>query len=286
MSLSIFRKCLFLIIIILSIYFIEIIQTKENSSPIKIMCMGDSITSGQKKTGSGSYRKFLYHNLTSRGFNIKMIGARDQGIQKYYNKKTNEKFLYQDDNSGYSAYTIRTYKDRKGLLEIIQKNKCLKLNPDIIILLIGTNNVMDNIDFDITKKDFVSLIDYILDNISSKTTLFIATIPDMNPNTKIVYKWFHEYRKSKDGKIHYNKDRVQKMVFNNVNKFNDEIKKIIEHYQSKKYNIRLENLNPVLKDIDNLLIDGVHPNNKGYKKMGEFFAEIIVKFLNENKNNV
>ena len=278
------RKFLFFIIIFFSIYYIEKMQVKENDNSVKIMCMGDSITSSHQKLGFGSYRKFLYHILTSKGYNIKMVGAKNHGIQKYYDKETNEEFLYQDDNSGYSGYTISTYKDRKGLLEIIQQNNCLKLNPDIILLLIGTNNVMDNIDFDITMKDFVALIDYIFDNISTNTTLFIATIPDMNPNTKFTYNWFPEYRKSKDGKIKYNDEEVKKMVLNNVNKYNDEIKKVIEHYQSKKYKIRLENLNHILKDIDHLLLDGVHPNSKGYKKMGEFWAEILEKYLNENKN--
>ena len=45
------------------------------------------------------------------------------------------------------------------------------------------------------------------------------------------------------------------------------------------------NLNPVIKDFDNLFVDGVHPNDKGYKKMGEFWAEIIDKYLKEINNN-
>ena len=244
--------------------------------------MGDSITSS--KILEGSYRKFLYHNLISKGYNIKMVGSIEQKIKKYYDEETKEEFKYPDDNSGFSSYTICTYEGRKGLLEILKKDNILKLNPDIIILLIGTNNIMDNYDFDKTMKDFISLIDYIFDNISPNSTLFVATIPDMDPNKKF-YKIFKNYRQSKDGKIKYNDNKVKKLVLKNIKKFNKGIKKIINEYKDKNYNIRLENLNYALKDIDNLFDDGVHPNNKGYKKMGDFWSNIIEKFLNETNLN-
>ena len=273
------RKFLFLIILFFSIYYI---YRQRNNRTIKIMGIGDSITSS--KVLEGSYRKFLYHNLISKGYNIKMVGSIEQKIKKYYDEETKEEFKYPDDNSGFSSYTICTYEGRKGLLEILKKDKILKLNPDIIILLIGTNNIMDNYDFDKTMKDFISLIDYIFDNISPNSTLFVATIPDMDPNKKF-YKIFKNYRQSKDGKIKYNDNKVKKLVLKNIKKFNKGIKKIINEYKDKNYNIRLENLNYALKDIDNLFDDGVHPNNKGYKKMGDFWSNIIEKFLNETNLN-
>ena len=146
------RKFLFLIILFFSIYYI---YRQRNNRTIKIMGIGDSITSS--KLLEGSYRKFLYHNLISKGYNIKMVGSIEQKIKKYYDEETKEEFKYPDDNSGFSSYTICTYEGRKGLLEILKKDNILKLNPDIIILLIGTNNIMDNYDFDKTMKDFISL---------------------------------------------------------------------------------------------------------------------------------
>ena len=188
--------------------------------------------------------------------------------------------------SGFSAYTICAYESRKGLLEILQENNCLKLNPDIIILQIGTNNIMDNIPFETTIQNFISLLDYIFKNINSNTILFVATIPYMNPNTEIVYSWFKNYRYSNDGKIHYEDKEVKDMVYNNVMKFNNEIKRVIDDYKNKNYKVRLENLNSVIKDLDNLLFDGVHPNDKGYKLIGDFWTKIIENYLNEIKNNI
>ena len=131
----------------------------DDNSKIKIMCIGDSITYGHGMPGS--YRKFLYNNLIKKGYKIKMVGAKDNKMEKYYNNKNNSEFFeYEDDNSGFSAFTISQYGKRKGLLEILKKNKCLKLNPNIIILQIGTNNAMDNYNFDKTIKDFIIFCSY------------------------------------------------------------------------------------------------------------------------------
>ena len=60
----------------------------------------------------------------------------------------------------------------------------MKLNQDIILLLIGTNNAMDNYNFNITIIDFISLINYFLENINKNSIIFVATIPDIDPNIK------------------------------------------------------------------------------------------------------
>ena len=60
----------------------------------------------------------------------------------------------------------------------------MKLNPDIILLLIGTNNAMDNYNFNIIIIDFISLINYFLENINKNSIIFVATIPDIDPNIK------------------------------------------------------------------------------------------------------
>ena len=60
----------------------------------------------------------------------------------------------------------------------------MKLNPDIILLLIGTNNAIDNYNFNITIIDFISLINYFLENINKNSIIFVATIPDIDPNIK------------------------------------------------------------------------------------------------------
>ena len=247
------------------------------NSMIKIMCMGDSITFGHGMPGS--YRKFLYNNLIKKGYKIKMVGVNSNKVGKYYDEKNSEYFEYEDNNCGYSAYTIKEFGDRKGLFEILEKNKCLKLSPDIMILLIGTNNAMENYDFNKTIKDFISLIDFLLNNINKEAIIFVSTIPDMDPNVEEVYHWFDNYRMDSA-----NDTEVKNDVNNYIKEFNNKIKEIIESYGNKNYNIRILDLNPLMRDIDNLLFDGVHPNDKGYKIMGDFYAGIIEEYLNNKFN--
>ena len=238
------------------------------------MGIGDSITNGLTL---GSYRKFLYHNLISKGYKIKMVGVLNNNIAKYTdNENPSNSFEYQDDKCGFSGYTISDYKERKGLLEIIQKTELLKLNPDIIILVIGTNHIMDNIDYDFTINTFIKLIEYILNNINKNNMVFVVTVPDIDPNNKIDYTWFNNYRtENVDDK------EVQNIVNNYIIKFNNKMKEIIDDFRIKNNNIRIENLNSVLKDLDKLTVDGLHPNNIGFKKMADFWTDIIVNYLNK-----
>ena len=107
-------RILFILIILIIFIIYSIVIKMPIKSSIKIMCMGDSITYGHKMPGG--YRKFLYHNLISKGYKIKMVGAKDNKIEKYYYNENNssEYFKYQDDNCGFSAFTIKTNGKRKA----------------------------------------------------------------------------------------------------------------------------------------------------------------------------
>ena len=50
--------------------------------------------------------------------------------------------------------------------------------------------------------------------------------------------------------------------------------------------IIIADLNTALKDIDNLLFDNVHPTDEGFKIMGKFWTDVIIKYLNETFNVV
>ena len=252
--------------------------------PIKIMCIGDSITFGYKVPGS--YRKFLYNGLIKKKHNITMIGSKKTGKISYIDEKTGETFEYEDNNTGYSAYSIRAYNKRNGLLETLKETNCLSEKPDIIILQIGTNNVIDKHDENETSKDYDLLLDYLLENISSNTMLFVATIPDVDPNRNIVYNWFSNYRHSDDLKIKYNDDEVEKNVKNFLNHFNSDICLKIKKRNELGYkNIRIGNLNSSITDVKTQLFDGVHPNDNGYKAMGEFWVKTLDNYLNEKNSN-
>ena len=251
-----------------------------NNEPIKIMCVGDSITDGYGIPGS--YRKFLYHGLTQKGYNIDMIGSKSGGVAKYTDETTGESWEYDDDNTGYSTYTIKSYRGRNGIYETLQETNCLSQKPDIVILQIGTNNVIDKHDEDDNSKHFETLIDYILQNIPETSVLFVTTIPDLVPNREEVYSWFSNYRHSTFYTKTYTDEEVQMKVEEYLKHYNSDITSRVNLRRVKGQNIRAANVNSVITDVKSQLMDGVHPNNKGYKLMGDYWTEVIGEYIKEN----
>ena len=253
---------------------------KSNSeNEIKIMCIGDSITDGYGIPGS--YRKFLYNGLIKKGYKINMIGSKSGWSTTYTDESTGETFDYDDDNTGYSAYTIKSYNGRNGIYETLKETNCLSQEPDIVILQIGTNNIIDNHDKYENSKDLDTLIHYILQNIPSKSMLFVTTIPNLDPNRNDVYSWFSNYRHSADWQTNYSDEEVEKFVQESLNYYNSDLTSKVNLRKESGQNIRAANVNSAITDVKNQLKDGVHPNNVGFKLMGEYWTEIIDNFLKE-----
>ena len=251
-----------------------------NNEPIKIMCVGDSITDGYGIPGS--YRKFLYHGLTQKGYNIDMIGSKSGLEGKYTDETTGESWEYDDDNTGYSTYAIKSYRGRNGIYETLKETNCLSQKPDIVILQIGTNNIIDKHNQEGNSEDLETLIDYILQNIPETSVLFVTTIPDLDPNREEVYSWFSNYRHSTFYSKTYSDEEVQMNVEAFLKYYNSDITSRVNLRREKGQNIRAANVNSVITDVKSQLMDGVHPNNEGYKLMGEYWTEVIGEYIKEN----
>ena len=190
------------------------------------MSIGDSITDGYGT--DGSYRKFLYHFLVSDGYSIDMVGPNwSRGDTEYING--NEKFTYNPAHCGFSGYTIKAYGGRNGILETIQNGDYLSVyKPDLIILQIGTNDVIDNHEIETAGKRLKDLVDYILSNVKSDCLIFITTIPNLDPNRQDVYTWFSNYRHSDDWSTKYDDEDVFKNVQKVVDNYNNQVKEVVE----------------------------------------------------------
>ena len=245
---------------------------------IKIMCIGDSITDGYGI--AGSYRKFLYNGLTEKGYDIDMIGSKTGWSTTYTDETTGESFDYDDDNTGYSGYAIKAYNGRSGIYETLQETDCLSQNPDIVVLQIGTNNIIDNHDMDENMNDLDILVSYILENIPEDSMLFLTTIPDLDPNRSDVYDWFGNYRHSADWQTQYDDETAELNVKNNITVYNSELIGYVSERYANGENIRPADVNSAITDVKTQLADGVHPNNIGYKSMGGYWTGVIDSYLN------
>ena len=245
-----------------------------------IMSIGDSITDGYGT--DGSYRKFLYHNLTEKGYSIDMVGPNAGWADgNYSDSDTGESFTYDAAHCGYSGYAIKEYPGRQGILETITNGGFLKeYSPDIVILQIGTNDVIDNHDIDTAGERLDVLVSYILENISKDSSLFVTTIPDLDPNREGVYQWFSNYRQSADWQTKYSDEQAESAVHESVKKYNAQVQKLVENKRSSGVsNIYFGDVNSAITDVKTQLKDGVHPNDTGYKSMGSYWTGVISEYL-------
>ena len=242
---------------------------------IHIMSIGDSITDGVKI--KGAYRKYLYYSLKKSGYLIRMIGPKSSNKFAYF-KDQNKIFSYETSHCGYSGYTIKTNKERKGIMNIIQKKNYLsRYKPDIIILMIGTNDVMINIDIETIINNLKDFLLYIKNKIKNNSLIFVTSIPPMNPNTKIVYNWFENYRKDKD----ITDIEVKTIVEKNIVDYNNAIKELVNNLKNDGINIYFSDLSSVLNDADTFCYDGVHPNEKAHKLIGDYLYKQLYLILKE-----
>jgi lysophospholipase L1-like esterase len=258
----------------------------NDTDTVKIMCIGDSITDGYVPEYEGSYRKFIYHDLTEKGYKVDMVGSKGEGYTpEFTDESTGESFGFDNGNTGYSGYAIKSYAGRNGILETLKQTNCLEeQKPDIITLQIGTNNIIDNHDMDENMRDLGDLIDYILDSTPEDTVLYVTSIPALDPNRTEVYDWFSNYRHSPDWQTQYSDEEALESVNNAVKEYNSRIDAMIkdrslteEEAKAENVKIRLRgaDVGSVISDVKTLLFDGVHPNNDGYRAMGTYWAGML-----------
>ncbi|MDD5349057.1 MAG: GDSL-type esterase/lipase family protein [Chthoniobacteraceae bacterium] len=102
----------------------------QNATPTSIMPLGDSLTQADP-----GYRAPLFNKLTEAGFNVKFVGP----------KPANPKIPGSTAHAGFGGYTIGpgpskadAWSGGKGNL-FVNIDGWLKIQPDIVLLLIGTN---------------------------------------------------------------------------------------------------------------------------------------------------
>jgi len=223
----------------------------ETGESIRIMPMGDSITFGIGETGG--YRKYLYDDLTKKGYKIDMVGP--EGASR----ATFNGITYDDNHAGYSGYTIKYglgfFSGQEGegsLFNVLKlKDAVKKAQPDIITLIIGTNDMSGQHSTQSCTNDLHDLLDYIIGDMPSHCTIFLSTIPDLQTNNAA-----------------------------NVVAYNEAVKKVATEYANK--NVKFADIHGCMNGMNDMGTDKVHPNGSGYKKMGDYFAEVIDSFLKEN----
>lgn len=267
-------------------------KTSASDDALKIMAVGDSITHGYINNDNG-YRKYLCYYLQQASFtNYDMVGLQNSSTDSAtytVTEETNEipantVITYDPAHEGYSGYSIQSYaspQNRSGIYETLFKGRdaVKDYDPDVIFLQIGTNDILDANSAGIQDR-LDTLIERIEDSLSTDAALFVASIPDIDPSNSAIEGWLWAYG-SVDANYYSDFDTfAAEFNENYVHPYNELIKELVEEKQAEGDNIYFADINSVV-DVDTGLYDGVHPNEYGYACMGEYWASLLMQYINE-----
>ena len=182
---------------------------------------------------------------------------------------------------------MTTKEHRSGILETIQatwyngQNMIAAYQPDIVLLQIGTNDILSNYNDGITDR-LENLVNVILQDLDADSTVFVSTIPDIDAYTRA--DWLGSYGINAWGSTQEEKDRLMETVTGCIDTYNTSIYNLVLKMQSEGKNVQFADINSVV-DYQTDLHDGVHPNEAGYENMGNYWAGLLNDFFQNNGTN-
>jgi lysophospholipase L1-like esterase len=190
------------------------------------MPLGDSITDGI--TASGAYRTKLWTNIRNAGKNVDFVGSLSGGPSALGDK----------NHEGHSGWRIDQIDSSiNGWMDTYK--------PKIVILHIGTNDVLQNYNVSSAPTRLSALIDKICAKLPSGGKLYVAKIIPLS-----------------------NSSQNQ-----NVINYNNQIPGIVQSKLNSGKPVYMVDMYSALTTAD--LADGVHPSQNGYDKMGNVWYNAI-----------
>ncbi len=206
------------------------------TQPLKIMPLGDSNTEGWGSWDLGAYRDDLWqlfeNNYENTNFSVDFVGPHATGPEGF-----------DRDNAGFSGWKIAEIDSAvDGWLNDAQ--------PDMVLLEIGTNDILrdDNI------SQAPSRLNKLIDNITNQlpnTQLLVASIPPISRT----------------------ESQKQQAI-----EFNSHIPGIVDSKAAQGKNVSFVDIFSALTPDD--LQDGIHPTVEGYSKIADVWYDAI---LDKNK---
>ncbi len=208
-----------------------IATSQAQTPPVRIMPLGDSLTAGVGGVPvAGAYRNRLYSILTTAGYNVDFVGTNTDASNPSLPDKNHQGTggMRIDDLQGGIA----------GWLNSVQ-------DPDVVLLLAGTNDFSQNFN---------------LGSVQTRMANLIGDIATKRPYAKIIVASL-PLRTDDSGK------NTQQLGFNAA------LPGIVNSQVLLGRQVSFVDLQPTLIAGD--LTDGVHPNQTGYNKIADAFLPAI-----------
>ncbi len=203
----------------------------------KILSIGDSITAGKHKVDPtpGAYRIKLWNNFVADGLNVNFVGSQ-------YNGPTN---LKDKEHEGHPGWTINQ------ITALVDNGLLAKYQPDVVLLMIGTNDILRGDKTSTLKTELSQLIDQITGE-QPNAHLLVSSIAPLDSSIK-------------------GKGRADI-----VKAYNDIIPQLVDQKAGQGQQITYVNAGGSLS-LNDLVSDGVHPSAAGYNKLGKKWYDALVE---------
>lgn len=264
---------------------VQIEPVSAASDPVKIIAMGDSITHGYIN-GDNGYRKYFCYGLQQNGItNFDMVGPNNKWTDSTTYDWNGTTITYDPAHAGYSGYAIQKIGSRQGLQETIfdttytdgdvSGNMMEVYQPDVIMLQIGTNDVLDAQLTGIGDR-LEELVDKLIPYVSGDgQVLYLASIPDIDAAKK--YDWLGAYQWTYGVSYESDPEKFVATVQAAVDDYNTIVKNLVAKKQAEGAHIEFSDINSTIDISAGDLEDGVHPNEQGYAKMGQYWSNLLTE---------
>ena len=231
------------------------IRRADQTAPLRVMCLGDSVTDGFWL--AGGYRNTLCDLIAAGGLQkcFTFVGPHESGSG------------YAPRHAGFTGYSIADIAQcdsvsgaRSGLTGLAPQ-LTVQYPADVILLMIGTNDILSLYDLNHFGERLNVLADILLNALPVHGRLYLASLPGMDVNDPLYI--------SPD---FFTADSMDEAVA----QCNVQILALVQKKQAAGRPIAFADAGSCLTKSD--LRDGVHPTAAGYEKLGRFWYRILTEY--------
>jgi len=213
-----------------------------------VLPLGDSITEGYLPSGAnGGYRVELFRQAVRAGKNITFVGTQMNGPTTVENR------TFPRRHEGRGGYTIAGG-GQGAIAGTVTDTAISMYRPNIVLLMIGTNDINGNINVSSAPTRLGQLIDEIITDAPTALVVVATIIPIANDGTN-----------------------------QRIPNYNAAIPGLVStRVAAGKHVMLVDNYAAFVRDSNfrtALMVDNLHPNDAGYARLGQTFYEAIAPLL-------